>query len=222
MARKKTAADEIYNIRRRARREEARLRKQSQNQSISAMERRAALKAANDLREQIRKSYVSTAPQAQREETLQQLGKQFRHRRTQRTARQAQIESRNNAFKREMALALKGKPSAISADGEKGRILATTFMHAQQDIRRINPRKAYENIMRNEGTDLLSEAFQKTIKRNQDSLRDMFRTLRAYDDEGRMKDTSVMSADEGDAKYKTWKTYLSDVVRAVQRPLNFA
>lgn len=213
MARKKTAADEAYNVRRRARRQAARLEKEAA--SLTGRRREVAQRRAASLREQIEKTYARKGgSRAAREEAFSKLAREV----TQRAAagkrlggkNRLQQAARNRAFAEQLANALnydtitgKGIPSSLARDPEMARSMALVFMHAHTDIRREQydlhtPQNIYKAIMKAHGTSDLQQAFLQTMRENKPALQDMFRA---------MKD----EADGGEQKYEAVRPYLSMV-----------
>lgn len=212
MARKKTAADEFYNVRRRARRQAARLEKEAA--SLTGRRREVAQRRAARLREQIEMTYVRKGGSRDvREEAFSKLAREV----TQRAgagkrlgAKKLQQAARNRAFAAQLSNALqfdtitgKGSPSGLARDPEMARAMALVFMHAHTDIRREQydlhtPQNIFGEIMKAHGTSDLQQAFLQTMRANRTALQDMFRALK---DEG----------DGGDQKYESVRPYLSMV-----------
>lgn len=212
MARKKTAADEAYNVRRRARRQAARLEKEAA--SLTGRRREVAQRRAARLREQIEKTYArKSGSRSARNSAFLELarevpqqagrGKQFR-------ANSLQQKARNRAFAAQLANALnydtitsEGVASSLAKDPEMARAMALLFMHAHTDIRREQydlhkPQNIYNEIMKAHGTSDLQQAFLQTMRENKAVLQDMYRSL---------KDES----DGGEQKYESVRPYLSMV-----------
>lgn len=212
MARKKTAADEAYNVRRRARRQAARLEKEAA--SLTGRRREVAQRRAARLREQIEKTYARKGgSRGAREVAFSKLAQEV----TQRAGEgkrlgvnKLQQSARNRAFAAQLANALKydtitgkGVPSNLARDPEMARSMALVFMHAHTDIRREQydlhtPQNIYKEIMKAHGTNDLQQAFLQTMRENKTALQDMFRALK---DE----------ADGGEQKYESVRPYLSMV-----------
>lgn len=212
MARKKTAADEAYNVRRRARRQAARLEKEAA--SLTGRRREVAQRRAARLREQIEKTYARKGgSRGAREAAFSKLAQEV----TQRAgagkrlgANRLQQSARNRAFAAQLANALnydtitgKGIPSSLARDSEMARSMALVFMHAHTDIRREQydlhtPQNIYKEIMKAHGTNDLQQAFLQTMRENKTALQDMYRSLK---DE----------ADGGEQKYESVRPYLSMV-----------
>lgn len=212
MARKKTAADEAYNVRRRARRQAARLEKEAA--MLTGRRREVAQRRAESLREQIEKTYARKGVSRDaREAAFSKLAREV----TQRAgagkrlgAKRLQQAARNRAFAGQLANALnfdtitgKGVPSSLARDPEMARTMALLFMHAHTDIRREQydlhtPQNIYKEIMKAHGTNDLQQAFLQTMRANKAALQDMYRA---------MKD----EADGGEQKYEAVRPYLSMV-----------
>lgn len=212
MARKKTAADEAYNVRRRARRQAARLEKEAA--SLTGRRREVAQRRAAKLREQIEKTYARKGGSRDaREAAFSKLAREV----TQRAgggkrlgANRLEQAARNRSFAAQIANALnydtitgKGVPSSLARDPEMARTMALLFMHAHTDIRREQydlhtPQNIYKEIMKAHGTGDLQQAFLQTMRENKAALQDMFRA---------MKD----EADGGEQKYEAVRPYLSMV-----------
>lgn len=212
MARKKTAADEAYNVRRRARRQAARLEKEAA--SLTGRRREVAQRRAARLREQIEMTYARKGgSHSAREEAFSKLAREV----TQRAgagkhlgAKKTKLQqaARNRAFAAQLSNALnfdtitgKGTPSSLARDPEMSRAMALVFMHAHTDIRREQydlhtPQNIYKEIMKAHGTSDLQQAFLQTMRENKAALQDMFQALK---DEG----------DGGEQKYESVRPYLS-------------
>lgn len=212
MARKKTAADEAYNARRRARRQAARLEKEAA--SLTGRRKEVAQRRAARLREEIEKTYARNgASRAEREKMLSKLARQVPQqagRGKRLGAASLRQSARNRAFKVQLHNALyfdtitgKGPVSSLAKDPEMARAMALVFMHAHTDIRREQydlhtPEKIYDEIMKSHGTNDLQQAFLQTMRANKSTLQEMYRSLK---DEG----------DGGDQKYEAVRPYLSMV-----------
>jgi hypothetical protein len=214
MARKKTAADEAYNVRRRARRLAARLEKEAA--SLTGRRREVAQRRAAGLREQIERTYVRNGvSRGAREEAFSKLAREVtqrsgRGKRLGSKSKKLQQAARNRAFALQLSNALnydtitgKGIPSSLARDPEMARSMALLFMHAHTDIRREQydlhtPQNIYNEIMKAHGTSDLQQAFLQTMRENKAALQDMFRALK---DE----------ADGGEQKYEAVRPYLSMV-----------
>lgn len=212
MARKKTAADEAYNARRRARRQVARLEKEAA--SLTGRRREVAQRRASRLREEIERSYVRNgASRAGRERALAKLARQVPQqagRGKRLGAGSLQQEARNRAFEVQLRNALTydtikgtGPVSSIAKDPEMARAMALLFMHAHTDIRREQydlhtPENIYKEINRSHNTNDLQQAFLETMRANKRVLQEMYRSMK---DEG----------DGGDQKYEAVRPYLSMV-----------
>lgn len=212
MARKKTAADEAYNARRRARRQAARLEKEAAG--LTGRRKEVAQRRAARLREEIERSYArkGTAP-ADRGKALANLARQVPQRagRGKRLgAKSMQQGARNRAFALQLRNALnydtirgEGPVSGLAKDPEMARAMALLFMHAHTDIRREQydlhtPQNIYKEIMKSHGTNDLQQAFLQTMRANKTALQEMYRSMK---DEG----------DGGDQKYEAVRPYLSMV-----------
>lgn len=213
MARKKTAADEAYNVRRRARRQAARLEKEAASLTGRRME--VAQRRAARLREQIEKTYArSNVSRDAREAALSKLAREVAQRSVGGKRRGAKNKlqqlARNRAFALQLSNALnydaitgKGLPSSIARDPEMARAMVLLFMHAHTDIRREQydlhtPQNIYNEIMKAHGTSDLQQAFLQTMRENKAALQEMFSALK---DEG----------DGGEQKYESVRPYLSMV-----------
>lgn len=212
MARKKTAADEVYNARRRARRQAARLEKEAA--VLTGRRREVAQRRAARLREQIEKTYVrSGATRAVRERELAKLVRRLPQqagRGKHLSEKSVQQASRNRAFAAQLANALnfdtitgEGISSSLAKDPEMARAMALVFMHAHTDIRREQydlhkPQDIYKEIMKSHGTSDLQQAFLQTMRENKMVLQEMYRALKG-------------EADGGDQKYEAIRPYLSIV-----------
>lgn len=212
MARKKTAADEAYNARRRARRQAARLEKEAA--SLTGRRKEVAQQRAALLREEIEKTYARNGgTHASREKALAKLARQVPQqagRGKRLGAKSLQQSARNRAFEVQLRNALdfdtiagKGPVSSLAKDPEMARAMALLFMHAHTDIRREQydlhrKDKIYNEIMKAHGTSDLQQAFLQTMRANKGVLQEMYRSLK---DEG----------DTGDQKYEAVRPYLSMV-----------
>lgn len=212
MARKKTAADEVYNVRRRARREAARLEKEIA--ALTGRRREVAQRRAARLREQIERTYARKGvSRVEREREIAKLARQVPQRagRGKRLgAKSAQQAARNRAFALQLANALnfdtitgKGPSSSLAKDPAVARAMALVFMHAHTDIRREQydlhrPQDIYKQIMKAHGTGDLQQAFLQTMRENKVVLQEMYRSLKE-------------EADGGDQKYEAVRPYLSMV-----------
>lgn len=212
MARKKTAADDVYNARRRARRQAARLEKEAA--VLTGRRKEVAQRRAAQLREQIEKTYArNVASRAVREKELAKLARQVPQqagRGKRLGAKSLQQAARNRAFELQLRNALnfdtiagKGPVSSLAKDPEMARAMALVFMHAHTDIRREQydlhtPQNIYKEIMKAHGTGDLQQAFLQTMRANKAMLQEMYRSLK---DEG----------DGGDQKYEAVRPYLSMV-----------
>lgn len=212
MARKKTAADEAYNVRRRARREAARLEKEVA--ALNGRRREVAQSRAARLREQIERTYARKGvTRAERERELATLARQVpqRARRGKKlSAKSVQQAARNRAFAIQLANALnfdtitgKGPVSSLAKDPAMARAMALVFMHAHTDIRREQydlhrPQDIYKEIMKAHGTGDLQQAFLQTMRENKALLQEMHCALKE-------------ESDGGDQKYEAVRPYLSMV-----------
>lgn len=212
MARKKTAADEAYNVRRRARRQAARLEKEAA--SLTGRRREVAQRRAERLREQIERTYARKGVSRDaREAAFSKLARVVPQRAgagKRLGANRLQQSARNRAFAEQLSNALnydtitgKGVPSSLARDPDMARSMALVFMHAHTDIRREQydmhtPQNIYKEIMKAHGTSDLQQAFLQTMRENKTTLQDMFRS---------MKD----EADGGEQKYEAVRPYLSMV-----------
>lgn len=212
MARKKTAADEAYNVRRRARRQAARLEKEAA--ALTGRRREVAQRRAARLREQIEKTYARKGEShGAREVALSKLARSVPQRAgagKRLGAKSLRQAARNRAFAAQLANALNfdtitgaGVSSSLAKDPEMARAMALIFMHAHTDIRREQydlhtPQNIYNEIMKAHGTSDLQQAFLQTMRENKPALQDMYHALK---DE----------ADSGDQKYETVRPYLSMV-----------
>lgn len=212
MARKKTAADEAYNARRRARRQAARLEKEAV--ALTGRRKEVAQRRAARLREEIERTYARNgATRAAREKALAELARQVPQqagRGKRLGAKSVQQAARNRAFEVQLKNALnfdtitgEGPVSSLAKDPDMARAMALLFMHAHTDIRREQydlHRQAhiYEEIMKAHGTNDLQQAFLQTMRANKEALQEMYRSMK---DEG----------DGGDQKYEAVRPYLSMV-----------
>lgn len=210
MARKKTAADEAYNVRRRARRQAARLEREAA--ALTGRRREVAQRRAERLREQIEKTYARKGVSRDaREAAFSKLARTMPQQAgagNRRGANRLQQMARNRSFAAQLSNALnydtitgKGVPSSLARDPEMARSMALLFMHAHTDIRREQydmhtPQNIYKEIMKAHGTSDLQQAFLQTMRENKAALQDMFRA---------MKD----EADGGEQKYEAVRPYLS-------------
>lgn len=214
MARKKTKADEQYNIRRRAKREVNRLERIIANPKTTPLQRKSAQAAIQDLQETIGTTYSKVTGDAERKQAFQDLKNMLGTTKPaqRRTAKKATTESRNRAFERQINLALNGQPSALDRNGDRGQKLAIAFMNAFAESRRGHRRSQhYQMILNAAGTDDLEEAFHKFTRQNRDKIRKMYAAYNNYMADGRMKDTSLMGDDYGDAKYKGTEPYIAEM-----------
>lgn len=211
VVRQKTNADSDYNVRRRARREVARLQKISMDSKTTPLQRKAAREAAESLQETIGRTYARVNSKADREQAFNELRGQFGTTHRVRSQAQARQDSRNRSFARQLNLALAGQPSAINRDGFKGQAMAIGFMNAFADERRGHRRsEQYELILRSAGANDLEQVFRETMRQNRDEVREMMRRLNKLDSgDGSYDDTSMLGDDEGDAKYMSYRVVIS-------------
>lgn len=211
VVRQKTNADSDYNVRRRARREVARLQKISMDSKTTPLQRKAAREAAESLQETIGRTYARVNSKADREQAFNELRGQFGTTHRVRSQAQARQDSRNRSFARQLNLALAGQPSAINRDGFKGQAMAIGFMNAFADERRGHRRsEQYELILRSAGVNDLEQVFRETMRQNRDEVREMMRRLNKLDSgDGSYDDTSMLGDDEGDAKYLSYRVVIS-------------
>lgn len=212
MARKKTAADEAYNARRRARRQVVRLEKEAA--ALTGRRKEVAQRRAARLREEIEKTYARNGVSHDaRMKALAGLARQVPQqagRGKRLGAKSLQQAARNRAFAVQLSNALsfdtisgEGAVSSLAKDPEMARVMALVFMHAHTDIRREQydlhtPQNIYKEIMKSHGTGDLQQAFLQTMRANRATLQEMYRSLK---DEG----------DGGDQKYEAVRPYLSMV-----------
>ena len=211
VVRQKTNADSDYNVRRRARREVARLQKIGMDSKTTPLQRKAAREAAESLQETIGRTYARVNSKADREQAFNELRGQFGTTHRVRSQAQARQDSRNRSFARQLNLALAGQPSAINRDGFKGQAMAIGFMNAFADERRGHRRsEQYELILRSAGANDLEQVFRETMRQNRDEVREMMRRLNKLDSgDGSYDDTSMLGDDEGDAKYMSYRVVVS-------------
>lgn len=211
VVRQKTNADSDYNVRRRARREVARLQKISMDSKTTPLQRKAAREAAESLQGTIGRTYAQVNSKADREQAFNELRGQFGTTHRVRSQAQARQDSRNRSFARQLNLALAGQPSAINRDGFKGQAMAIGFMNAFADERRGHRRsEQYELILRSVGVNDLEQVFRETMRQNRDEVREMMRRLNKLDSgDGSYDDTSMLGDDEGDAKYMSYRVVIS-------------
>ena len=211
VVRQKTNADSDYNVRRRARREVARLQKIGMDSKTTPLQRKAAREAAESLQETIGRTYARVNSKADREQAFNELRGQFGTTHRVRSQAQARQDSRNRSFARQLNLALAGQPSAINRDGFKGQAMAIGFMNAFADERRGHRRsEQYELILRSAGATDLEQVFRETMRQNRDEVREMMRRLNKLDSgDGSYDDTSMLGDDEGDAKYMSYRVVVS-------------
>lgn len=211
VVRQKTNADSDYNVRRRARREVARLQKIGMDSKTTPLQRKAAREAAESLQETIGRTYARVNSKADREQAFNELRGQFGTTHRVRSQAQARQDSRNRSFARQLNLALAGQPSAINRDGFKGQAMAIGFMNAFADERRGHRRsEQYELILRSAGANDLEQVFRETMRQNRDEVREVMRRLNKLDSgDGSYDDTSMLGADEGDAKYMSYRVVIS-------------
>lgn len=211
VVRQKTDADSDYNVRRRARREVARLQKIGMDFKTTPLQRKAAREAAEYLQETIGRTYARVNSKAGREQAFNELRGQFGTTHRVRSQAQARQDSRNRSFARQLNLALAGQPSAINRDGFKGQAMAIGFMNAFADERRGHRRaEQYELILRSAGANDLEQVFRETMRQNRDEVREMMRRLNKLDSgDGSYDDTSMLGDDEGDAKYMSYRVVIS-------------
>ena len=211
VVRQKTNADSDYNVRRRARREVARLQKIGMDSKTTPLQRKAAREAAESLQETIGRTYAQANSKADREQAFNELRGQFGTTHRVRSQAQARQDSRNRSFARQLNLALAGQPSAINRDGFKGQAMAIGFMNAFADERRGHRRaEQYELILRSAGANDLEQVFRETMRQNRDEVREMMRRLNKLDSgDGSYDDTSMLGDDEGDAKYMSYRVVVS-------------
>ena len=211
VVRQKTNADSDYNVRRRARREVARLQKIGMDSKTTPLQRKAAREAAESLQETIGRTYARVNSKEGREQAFNELRGQFGTTHRVRSQAQARQDSRNRSFARQLNLALAGQPSAINRDGFKGQAMAIGFMNAFADERRGHRRsEQYGLILRSAGATDLEQVFRETMRRNRDEVREMMRRLNKLDSgDGSYDDASMLGDDEGDAKYMSYRVVIS-------------
>lgn len=211
VVRQKTNADSDYNVRRRARREVARLQRIGLDSKTTPLQRKAAREAAESLEETIGRTYARVNSKEGREQAFDELRGQFGTTHRVRSQAQARRDSRNRSFARQLDLALAGQPSAINRDGFKGQAMAIGFMNAFADERRGHRRaEQYGLILRSAGADDLEQVFRETMRQNRDEVREMMRRLNKLDSgDGSYDDTSMLGDDEGDAKYMSYRVVIS-------------
>lgn len=202
MARKKTQADEMYNIRRRARRAALRLEEQAARES-NKRRKEVALKRAKELRETVRQTYRRKGvTKADRTSATYRLVEMTPMSSKQVTGK-AQAR-RNKAFEHEISQALRGGVTRLSKDRDIARAMALIFMHAHTDIRREQfdnhtPERIMSEIMAAHGTTDLREAFMQTMRENRDTLIMMSQEIKGE------------AGDAGDSKYDQIAPYLAFV-----------
>lgn len=211
VVRQKTDADSDYNVRRRARREVARLQKIVMDSKTTPLQRKAARASAEFLQETIGRTYARVNSKVDREQAFNELRGQFGTTHRVRSQAQARQDSRNRSFARQLNLALAGQPSAINRDGFKGQAMAIGFMNAFADARRGHRRsEQYELILRSAGANDLEQVFREIMRQNRDEVREMMRRLNKLDSgDGSYDDTSMLGDDEGDAKYMSYRVVIS-------------
>lgn len=211
VVRQKTNADSDYNVRRRARREVARLQIIIMDSKTTPLQRKAAREAAESLQETIGRTYARVNSKADREQAFNELRGQFGTTHRVRSQAQARQDSRNRSFVRQLNLALAGQPSAINRDGFKGQAMAIGFMNAFADERRGHRRsEQYELILRSAGANDLEQVFRETMRQNRDEVREVMRRLNKLDSgDGSYDDTSMLGDDKGDAKYMSYRVVIS-------------
>lgn len=202
MARKKTQADEMYNIRRRARRAALRLEEQAFRET-NQRRKDVALKRASELRKVVNQTYrkkgVTDEARMKAADRLIELTPMS----SKHVTGKAQAR-RNQAFEHEISQALRGNPSRLSKDKGLSRAMALIFMHAHTDIRREQfdnhtPNRIMSEIMLAHGTLDLREAFMQTMRENRETLIMMSQELKGE------------AGDAGDAKYESVAPYLAFV-----------
>lgn len=159
--RPKTEADELYNARRRLKRQMAKLEKELAG-ATSSTGKRAVRQYLNEMGSALQKSYgLGTA--AQRSQAIKLLG-QYR---TGKIGMRA-VQSSNYVFAQQLSLATAGKKTVLGANGEaKARI----FYRATQRFWEGAPLGSRnENIMRALGTDSLAEAYERVMFEQADAL----------------------------------------------------
>lgn len=212
MARKKTAADEAYNVRRRARRQAARLEKEAA--ALTGRRREVAQRRAARLREQIERTYARKGGSRDaREAAFSKLAREVPQRAgagKRLSARSLRQGVRNRAFAAQLSNALnydtitgEGVASSLARDPEMARAMALVFMHAHTDIRREQydlhtPQNIYNEIMKAHNTSDLQQAFLQTMRENRAALQEMYHAMKE-------------EADGGEQKYETVRPYLSMV-----------
>lgn len=205
-ARKKTAADQAYNVRRRARREAARLEKvaaSSTGRVKEVAERRAA-----KLRRDIAKSYAKGNDKGTRQDAMERLANSVSvtgvRRGTAEKSAAMQV-ARNRAFRRQLDLALNWKPgspqSSLAKDPYMAQAMAKAFMHAHTDIRRyandIGRRdRIFGLVMEAHDTTDLYTAYLETMRENRAEIQRMYKVMNSV-------------GDDGDAKYESIKPMLA-------------
>lgn len=159
--RPKTEADELYNARRRLKRQMERLEKELAG-ATSSTGKRAVRQYLSEMGSALQKSYgLGTA--AQRSQAIKLLG-QYK---TGQIGRRA-VQSSNYVFAQQLNLATAGKKTVLGANGEaKARI----FYRATQRFWEGAPLGSRnENIMRALGTDSLAEAYERVMREQEEAL----------------------------------------------------
>lgn len=203
-ARAKTNADSDYNVRRRAKRDAARLTRIINNTETPALQRRAARATLGALQEDIAQTYAATASQEDRRAALDRLRRTYGAPRSTRSVDAAQQEARNNAFARQLNLALMHQPSALG-NADEGYTRAVLFVGAfGQDYRGRNRSELYSAIMESTGADDLETVYRQTMADNRANVRQAFKALDSFDTNA-YEDIN----DQGDAKYRVITPYLA-------------
>lgn len=176
MARKKTASDEIYNQRRRARRELARIEKQLDSGSLSAGEMRRMTDYAARLRTSIENSYIQKnvvrgmnrkerkALSANAKQALRSAGATLESIARGRNA----TDRENMQFAEKMRRAKHGEPSGMSGmDKYSVQMFYVATKRLWQGVH-LNQRN--ETIMKALGTNSLEEAYRVVMHANRERL----------------------------------------------------
>lgn len=166
MARKKTAADELYNARRRARRLLARIERDGFKE-LSSSERSARATYIKSLKEHIGASYARKG-ESGADAAARLVGRLDALTDTVRAAKSKRDRS-NVIFARQLNLASSGEPSSL---GEHGRQKASVFYAATRHLwRGRDPNKRNEYILEGTGAKSLVDAYDMVMERNADALR---------------------------------------------------
>ena len=176
MAREKRESDELYNMRRRAKR--ALQRAERQAKQASGAERAAIKNYINDVKKDIENSYVAKKGSSERRSVSNA------YKEAQKAVKKTQaIENGNTsdseftmtdrAFRRELTKATKGESSIIAPNKQRARMYTKIFYASTQYLwEDVEPEERLSAIVQGLGVDSLYEAFRKTLADNRRALQE--------------------------------------------------